>query len=132
MKKLFMDPRDHTGLKLLDAALTYIEFHPSEWDQRVYRCRTGMCLAGHIAITMAGGKLADPRISDSDTLLAEAIDKYTTYFDYKHRKVTAIADRARLLLGDAYVPGMFNAENSLSQLRDYRQKAIEQVANNVK
>lgn len=132
MKKLFMDPRDHTGLKLLDSALTYIEFHPGEWNQRAYRCGTGMCLAGHVAITLAGGKLADPRISDSEALLAEAVDEYDTYFDYKHRKVTSIADRARHLLGDAYVPGMFEASNSLHDLRRYRQQAIEQVANNVK
>ena len=133
MKKLFVDPREHEGLKLLDAALTYIEFHPKEWNQRVYRCKTGMCLAGHIALTMAGGVLADPRLPESDSLLAVlSDDKDFVYRDYRRREVISIADRARALLGAAYVPGMFDASNNLSNLRSYRNKAVEQVAGNVK
>lgn len=131
MKKLFVDPSQHQGLRLLDAALTYIEFHPGEWNQRFYRCGTGMCLAGHIALTMAGGILADPRNSESDTLLAVSSDE-DPYYDYKLRIVTTIAERAKSLLGEAYIPGMFDAGNSLSTLKRYRQQAVERVTNNVK
>jgi uncharacterized protein YjbI with pentapeptide repeats len=36
------------ALALLDRALAYIDAHPQEWDQDVWVCDTGGCVAGHI------------------------------------------------------------------------------------
>jgi uncharacterized protein YjbI with pentapeptide repeats len=36
------------ALARLDAALAYIDAHPQEWDQDVWVCDTGGCVAGHL------------------------------------------------------------------------------------
>lgn len=114
----------HKGLRLLDAALTYIEYHPNEWDQKTYRCGTGMCLAGHIAVTIAGGELKRPQDRTNDIL------RRTQGEAWSYGEGTSIAARARNLLGDAYIPGMFDAFNSLSDLHYYREVAAKQLGEN--
>lgn len=44
---------------LLDAGIARIEENPEEWAQEAWRCRTGMCYAGHVVFA-AGGTWAIP------------------------------------------------------------------------
>lgn len=110
----------HEGLRLYDAALTYIEHHPSEWNQEAYRCNTGMCIAGHIAITLAGGELINP---------SDPTDEYLRPIkgEPKWDHETLISERAKRLLGTAYIPGMFDSFNDLDSLRNYREEAARKV-----
>jgi uncharacterized protein YjbI with pentapeptide repeats len=43
-----MNRLDAEGLARLDAALAYIDAHPQEWEQDVWVCETGGCVAGHL------------------------------------------------------------------------------------
>jgi hypothetical protein len=55
------------NLDLLDQAIARIEAEPDRWNQSVWRCGTGCCLAGHVAL-IAGARWAsdDPAASDED------------------------------------------------------------------
>lgn len=112
----------HQGLRLYDEALVYIENHPKEWTQASYRCNTGMCIAGHIAVTIAGGEHSNPFDELDDELVATPEEARETW-----NYTIPTSTRARTLLGDAYVPGMFDAGNNLAQLKNYRDIAARQV-----
>lgn len=45
--------KDGINEKLLLETLAYIETHPQDWEQGSWRCGTGMCFAGHAALTLS-------------------------------------------------------------------------------
>lgn len=53
-------------------ALAYINTHRKEWKQEVWRCGTGMCLAGHVALTL---NPARPVVPYKDLIEIEAVKK---------------------------------------------------------
>lgn len=109
----------HKGLALLDAALTYIEHHPDEWDQGNWHCGTTACLAGHIAVTIAGGRWYSPEGTSMLLHYDSVLD------DYNHSP--GVDERARRLLGDAYVAGMFEGHHTFEDLLEIRETAKKQV-----
>lgn len=65
---------DVNAVALLDA-LDHIKTNPRLWDQSTYRCRTGMCIAGHGADRAGGEWAAEPDDSaHSDCLKIDAAD----------------------------------------------------------
>jgi hypothetical protein len=97
------------GLDLLDAAISQIEDHPETWHQGEWRCKSGMCLAGHIA-TLAG---AEWLFSEDDLRLAVAAPYW------QHREMVAAEPGDEPWdLGDGVVvrkgiPVMFRAQRLL-------------------
>lgn len=110
-----------TDFERLDEALAHIEANPREWDQAHYRCETGMCLAGHVAI-LAAGKWAGPvnNREIANLLIAEPDDdpEYVWDCDRVGATVISVHDRARRLLdltGDE-ADELFCAVNTLGDL----------------
>lgn len=42
------------NIPALRATLRHIKANPHEWEQQTWRCKTGMCFAGHAAILNGG------------------------------------------------------------------------------
>jgi hypothetical protein len=118
------------GLPLLDAAIDHIEKHPEEWDQSQWRCKTGMCLAGHIVI-LAGGKWAHPERPESFLLVQEPGERS----DIGDGKVRASVRAERLLGAGARFPDcngncddgdgsecrdLFDSNNTLDDIKGMR------------
>jgi hypothetical protein len=114
----------------LDEVLAHIETHPEKHDQGVYRCSTGMCVAGWRA-ELSGGQWAyaadDGRWLDldeedsaraSDLLIAEAKDTVT--YMVEGRVVTTVHDRASSLLGLTFEQAtrLFSGSNRIEDIRD--------------
>lgn len=103
------------NVKLLRTTLAHIEAEPEKWDQKDWRCGTGMCFAGWAA-TLAGGKWAyGPDETGRDMLAAEPED------DELSRRLGTIqaADRAQRLLGlnEWDADELFDGGNDLDDLR---------------
>jgi len=109
------------GLALLDAAISHIEAHPETWAQDVYRCRTGCCLAGHIAL-LAGGRWASSLPADEHMAREPGDEDLGGYCC--EPGLTHVADRARRLLGfSEYMPdgrSLFRGQNTLDDIRAMR------------
>lgn len=107
------------NVALLRQTLAHIETHPEEWNQQVYRCRTGMCFAGW-AVELDGGQWAaepdhvDRHVSDED-LLPRPDDPANHIVD----GLVDVRDRAERILGlhgdQAF--DLFDANNTLPMLR---------------
>jgi hypothetical protein len=115
---------DLRGLDLLDAAIDHIEKHPETWDQTTWRCRTGMCLAGHIAI-LAGGRWA---AATGCHLVREPGEPADPYLSLESVRVSCRAERligARILDGDEDDEDdrdLFDANNTLDDIKAMRDK----------
>ena len=113
---------DLRGLDLLDAAIDHIEKHPETWDQTTWRCRTGMCLAGHIAI-LAGGRWA---AATGCHLVREPGEPADPYLSLESVRVSCRAERligARILDGDEDDEDdrdLFDANNTLDDIKAMR------------
>lgn len=111
------------NVELLDRTLAHVETHESEWNQTVWRCRTGMCFAGW-AVTLDGGTWAYPETAMWDQestdpracLLADSDDPPG---DIDDDDVVHVDDRARRVLGLNYEQGedLFSSYNTLDDLR---------------
>ncbi|RJL21044.1 hypothetical protein [Bailinhaonella thermotolerans] len=124
------------GPALAVAAITHIAHNPDTWDQNDWRCRTSMCLAGHIAELSGGRWLAhwDPDRSGwyvgSERLdffrealpygplaylHAEPDDSPDHIRRYEDIPVVSVPDRANRLLGRTD-HGLFDADLDLYML----------------
>lgn len=95
---------------------------PEAWDQRNWRCNTGMCFAGH-AVTLSGAKWADALGGDyEECVIAEGDDPesaiYGAYFDDHTIKVVNASRRAQRILGLGYSAAdrLFDEHNDLDDL----------------
>ncbi|WP_084963292.1 hypothetical protein [Thermoactinospora rubra] len=106
---------------LLRATLAHIEAHPETWNQKVYRCKSGMCFAGWAA-ELAGGRwiTQDPTAPFSLYLAADRDDDpdYVREFPLVGR-VIDVDDRARQVLGldDDQADELFSADNGIDDIR---------------
>lgn len=120
--------RDGINGKLLLETLAYIETHPEEWNQEQWRCQTGMCFAGHAALTAGGArplvpltkelkKIIDKPWTDRSIEERDKVDEFNDFADFvrpepggdeplhpldlrgRTVKAVTIQDRARTLLG---------------------------------
>lgn len=110
--------------KLARLALAHIVLDPKSWDQKVWRCGTKMCFAGHVAV-IAGGQWARGRYY-SDDMLAEPNDDKHQVYEAGKQHIIACWHRAQRLLGlnDKQAEYMFCALRDFEQLRD----AVETLA----
>lgn len=124
-------------IALARAVLTHIEAHPDKWYQASWRCRSGMCYAGHTA-ALSGRKwmIEDPieaasLLAPADLLVAHADDPmawdYNLGYAARKKMVVSVREVAQRLLGldDNEASIMFDGGNSLDDLRRYVRK-IEQ------
>lgn len=124
---------DLRGLDLLDAAIDHIEKHPETWNQRSYRCATGMCLAGWIAV-LAGGQWATPpmtlpghHLEHGECLTAEPDDPAAVVADWgcetPHIHVAErLIDVSRYVdnTGDDHERDLFDGMNDLDEIKAMR------------
>jgi len=107
------------NVDLLDRTLAQIEAHPETWEQRSYRCESGMCFAGWAAL-LAGGRWAEPENSWNGCLVAEDDDlpEHTHGCDYGGPGVHA-HERAQRVLGlhEAIADELFCAGNDIDDIR---------------
>jgi hypothetical protein len=118
------------GLALLDLAIHNIEVDPGSWAQDHYRCRSGMCIAGHIC-TLAGGRWYGPADGPAPVFLlpepgdeafrkAYSLAAGAQYFDSGAftgpRGTTHAYLRALRLLGTFDDLGLFDALNDLDDI----------------
>lgn len=107
---------------LLRRTLDWIEKHPEEHDQTTWRCKTGMCFAGH-AVTLAGGRWAFNAASDPNRAAylhaVQGDDPHQVRFIGGHRVIKA-RDRAQRILGlsDERADDLFDASNCRVDLRE--------------
>lgn len=106
-----VDPRP-INIALLDAAIEQIELHPETWQQRHWRCETGMCVAGWI-VTLAGDEWAS-----APGLGAEE-------FVRVNGRLVHAEIRAMKLLGISFSPALFDAENTLEDIKRFRDEMAE-------
>lgn len=115
------------GVDLLDEAIANIERNPDSWIQTVWRCRTGCCLAGHIA-ELAGGQWAAPvghPLDDRMIAVPGDPEEYVTPAgDGQSEPVIQVADRAQALIGFANLSeiggptnDLFHPDNTLGGLK---------------
>lgn len=105
------------NVALLRQTLAHIEANPDEWNQRHWRCGTGMCFAGWAA-TLAGGQwYEDDQSVHRDELIAE--DGDTGEYDHGGVITVHVDDRARRILGldEGQAERLFDAVNNLHDLR---------------
>lgn len=115
------------GLALLDAAIAQIEAHPETWNQEVYRCGTGMCVAGWIC-ELAGGRWLEGADGIApDALEPESYDESWLISQWHGRAAVNAPDRACTLLGtrDIFSVGplgasLFSGLNSLADIKTIR------------
>jgi hypothetical protein len=110
------------NVPLLEKTLQAIKDNPKEWDQADWRCRSGMCFAGHAA-QLAGGHwlnpvatgaaydsylVADPDVDDEDD-----INNHPYY-----GPLVSAGVRARKVLGlrQGNTYGLFAGSNTLQDL----------------
>lgn len=74
------------NIALLDRALAEIDGRPGEWNQTIWRCDTGMCLAGHGGAVAGARWLTDPEGRGLHAQLSpeayEAFEDYLAGDDY--------------------------------------------------
>lgn len=108
---------------LLRKVLAHIEALPADavkgWDQRTYRCETGMCFAGWTA-ELTGAVWAPMHVYPSG-VYAVAEDGENDLSDVSpYGEFVWVADRAARLLGLTYRQAdlLFSSRNTLQDLRD--------------
>ncbi|MGP4093024.1 hypothetical protein [Nonomuraea sp. KM90] len=118
--------------QLLKQTLAHIEANPSEWDQKQYRCGTGLCFAGW-AVQLAGGRWYS---DNADAALGEALiaepgeaRSFAPESDSSVRLVHA-EFRAEQVLGlsDDQAGRLFYAGNTLPDLRLIVAELCEEAA----
>lgn len=62
--------------KLLLETFAYICSHPGDWYQSAWRCKSGMCFAGHTAVTILGREPVVPfkLLDELSVLLSDLLD----------------------------------------------------------
>jgi hypothetical protein len=122
------------GLALLDLAIAQIEAHPETWNQQVYRCKTGMCVAGWAAQLAGGQWLNGPesygKDADNDALIAEPYDRPGDIYLLGGASVVDADSRARLLIGlsSDEADALFEADLTLDDIRRGRDLIAARVA----
>jgi hypothetical protein len=108
------------GLAALDDAIAAIEADPRNWTQRWWRCKSGMCLAGHLAVRSGGTWAHGPR-SPYGTCLVPLPGEIVTMKDHRSQPVVHVQDRAGRILGFSrqLTDGrdLFAASNTLADLK---------------
>jgi len=107
------------GAALAYATLDHIEAHPRSWHQGEWRCRSGMCFAGHAAV-LAGGRWADVLGTVHDTMMLAEDGDLAGVRRVDGTPVVAVGRRAARLLGiDGETAGdIFHADNTFDDLRE--------------
>jgi hypothetical protein len=121
------------NIELLEETYRFIEANPQHWNQRSWRCKTGMCFAGWAAELAGGEWLLDARKAftyDSDTVdmagdyLVPAegdVKRYkrTLVVEGETLEGTHVEDRAARVLGLNYEESeaLFDGSNDLEDLR---------------
>lgn len=112
-----LDPRPNANL--LNLTLDHILAHPETWEQKLFRCETGMCFAGW-ACELDGGKWAFPVEGNHETfLVARDDDDDDVIFELDGQEVVDVEIRARRILGltDRQGGDLFFADNNILDLR---------------
>lgn len=107
------------NVELLDRTLAQIESDPSHWEQRAYRCESGLCFAGWAAV-LAGAKWAEPDVAWSSLVVAEEADPERWIRDHEGvGLVIHVHERAQRVLGidDVDAEELFAGRNTLDDLR---------------
>lgn len=103
---------------LLDKVLDHIRAHPEQHVQRIFRCETGMCVAGWAA-ELSGREWAYPAglTEAASLMLAEPGDPFV-WATADDRRVVECFEVARELLGltDEEAYWLFEAGNTLSDI----------------
>jgi hypothetical protein len=114
--------RKRINFDLLRDALKFVAEHPEQHKQGVWRCRSGMCVAG-ITAELAGGRWLSPVPSgfnrDRDAaLIAEDDDDPADVVYYGLTPYIHVQDRAQRLLGltVSEVDDLFDAKNTYGDL----------------
>lgn len=106
------------NVPLLQQTLGYIEAHPQTWEQRTYRCGTGMCFAGW-ASELAGGKwlTSDPDDDYAEYLLAEPGEPFAQ--ERQGTLTVSVESRARRVLGldEEQADDLFYGYNNRDDMR---------------
>lgn len=106
------------NLDLMQRTLDYIRCHPDEWNQGAWRCRTGMCFAGHAAMqagavwTYSLDELDDPAcVVTPETRDAELM------VITPDNTMTDVITYAAETLGVSTHDMLFDSENTLEDLQ---------------
>lgn len=94
------------NIELMKKVLKQIEDHPETWEQRSWRCETGLCFAGWTA-ELSGAKWDDPK---------DPLDPYVVVGDDVVH-VSSYARKALGLTGDE-AEELFSGFNRLRHLRE--------------
>lgn len=112
------------NLDLLDEAIARIEANPDEWRQGVWRCGSGCCLAGHVALA-AGATWAadadDPDVSEDEyEAVIPSGDVVAVHVaTYAKSALRIPRDWLSDLLGDGEdMRDLFYGGNTLAQIKD--------------
>jgi hypothetical protein len=119
-------------LPLLDAVIADIKADPRAWEQKAYRCETGMCIAG-LTAEKAGGAWAFPATSSyAHYLLPEPgeVADAALLERVSDTWVVAAPGRAARLLGlkGAEASDLFHVENTLRDIRGVRDQIAARMA----
>lgn len=113
-------PAAKRGIDLLDEAIARIEADPARWDQEAWRCKSGCCLAGHIAEAAGGTWAYAPGRRRSHYMVAEPGDRrQDVVTGTDGRQIIAVAARAERLTGFRFIgdEDLFAASHTLAGLR---------------
>lgn len=104
--------------RLAYAVLDQIEANPETWNQRMYRCSTGMCFAGWAIELVDGVRWVSDQKSGRDIL--NGWDLLDSNVVLPSKRIVSAADAGALLLGldDDGAADMFDARNTLDDLKD--------------
>jgi hypothetical protein len=113
-------PLPTPNVALLDEVLAYITANPSVWDQRMWRCGTTACFAGHAALR-TGATWAHPEDKNETDLLATAEDIAAGIsFREGERDLVDVEECAKRALGISWreADELFSGGNTLGDLYD--------------
>ena len=119
------------NIELLKKTLQLVETHEKDgqWNQKHYRCQSGMCFAGW-AVVAAGAEFASNNLYDSDFTRVKITDELRSRFpglnEWEATGYIPIADFAKIALGldCTEQSDIFFSENQIEDLRDFV-KALE-------
>jgi hypothetical protein len=104
---------------LLDRTIEYIEKHSEEHQQSVYRCSTGMCVAGHAAV-LDGAKWVHPEDPDDPMVFVEQADRdaFPSLLEDGETMVhVSLSASRRLGLSDDQALVLFGGGNALPTIK---------------
>lgn len=108
------------NVELLDRVMAHIEAHPETWDQKTFRCESGMCVAGWAAQLGGGLWLTGPEDNFCHHLVAEEGDPDGDIREWRGTRSVPVWSRAARLLGldDHEADRLFGPGNTIDDLRE--------------